>query len=163
VKLTCGDVGKLTRIADSVGASDFYSRHPRKNADAPFLVLGGFADFIVPSAFSAGHGAIVGLGNVAPHAAVRCFTLGAQALEDRAALAEAQRVQGIVARGDFTVAKAGIPGTKWLLEKMHGYGGVCRRPLPPFPVAAQEALWAHPHVQELVALERSLAGKTAKV
>jgi 4-hydroxy-2-oxoglutarate aldolase len=66
VKLTCGDVGKLTRIASAVGAADFYERHPRTHADAPFLVLGGFADFILPSAFSPGHGAIIGLGNVAP-------------------------------------------------------------------------------------------------
>jgi 4-hydroxy-2-oxoglutarate aldolase len=69
-------------------------------------------------------------------------------------------LQGIVARGDFTIAKAGIPGTKWLLEKIHGYGGVCRRPLLPFPSAQQEALWSHPHVQELVALERELSGKS---
>ena len=39
---------------------------PRKNPQAQFLVLGGFADFIVPSAFVNGHGAITGLANVAP-------------------------------------------------------------------------------------------------
>lgn len=41
-------------------------QYPRKNASAPFLVLGGFADFILPSSYSNAHGAISGLGNVAP-------------------------------------------------------------------------------------------------
>jgi 4-hydroxy-2-oxoglutarate aldolase len=63
---SCGNVGKLTRIANAVAQPDFYSLYPRKNPEAPFLVLGGFADFILPSTYSPGHGAIVGLGNVAP-------------------------------------------------------------------------------------------------
>jgi 4-hydroxy-2-oxoglutarate aldolase len=93
---------------------------------------------------------------------VKLFELAEASMTDRAALAEAQRVQGIVARGDFTIANAGIPGTKFLLEKLHGYGGLCRRPLPSFEPAAGDTLWAHPHVQELVALERELSGKTSK-
>ena len=74
---------------------------------------------------------------------------------------EAQRLQGIVARGDFTIAKSGVPGTKFLLEKMYGYGGFCRRPLPAVDAEAGAAWWAHPHVQELIQLERELSGKIA--
>lgn len=74
-------------------------------------------------------------------------------------LPEAQRVQGIVARADATIAKTGIAGTKFLLEKLYGYGGVPRRPLGPCPPERAEALWAHPDVRELVALERELSGK----
>ena len=62
----CGNVGKLTRICATVSAPGFAASHPRKHAHAPFLVLGGFADFILPSAFVNGHGAIIGLANVAP-------------------------------------------------------------------------------------------------
>lgn len=62
----CGNVGKLTRIAATVSDPSFASLHPRKKIDAPFLVLGGFADFILPAAFVNGHGAIIGLANVAP-------------------------------------------------------------------------------------------------
>lgn len=62
----CGNVGKLTRICATVSEKSFAAEHPRKNPRAPFLVLGGFADFIVPGAFSNGHGAIIGLANVAP-------------------------------------------------------------------------------------------------
>lgn len=59
-------MGKLTRICATVSTPSFASSHPRKNANAPFLVLGGFADFILPSTYANGHGAIIGLGNVAP-------------------------------------------------------------------------------------------------
>lgn len=62
----CGDVGKLTRIAATVSDPAFSSDHPRKNENAPFLVLGGFADFLLPGAYANGHGAITGLANVAP-------------------------------------------------------------------------------------------------
>jgi 4-hydroxy-2-oxoglutarate aldolase len=32
-------------------------------------------------------------------------------------------------------------------------------PLPPIESEVAEALWAHPHVQELVRVERELSGK----
>jgi 4-hydroxy-2-oxoglutarate aldolase len=35
VKLTCGNVGKLTRIAATVSQPSFASKYPRKNKDAP--------------------------------------------------------------------------------------------------------------------------------
>ena len=82
-------------------------------------------------------------------------------MADPSLLPEAQRLQGIVARADFTIAKASISGTKALLEKLYGYGGLPRKPLPPIAAATADALWAHPHVQELVAAERELSGKLA--
>lgn len=63
---SCGNVGKLTRIADTVSNPAFITNYPRKVTHAPFIVLGGFIDFLLPSTFSNGHGAITGLGNVAP-------------------------------------------------------------------------------------------------
>jgi len=159
VKLTCGNVGKLTRIADAVADPVFTSRYPRKNPQAPFVVLGGYADFIVPSTFANAHGAITGLANVAPYAISRVFKLSAAAMKDPSALPEAQRLQGIVARADFTIAKASVAGTKYLLERSLGYGGLPRKPLPPIDTDAGEALWNHPHTQELIRLERELSGK----
>jgi L-threo-3-deoxy-hexylosonate aldolase len=159
VKLTCGNVGKLTRICATVSDPSFAKLYPRKNPDAPFLVLGGFADFILPGTYANGHGAIIGLANVAPHATVKLFEISQKTLEDRSLLPEAQRLQGIVARGDFTIAKTSISGTKYLLEKLYGYGGVPRRPLPPIEAADAEALWAHPHVQDLVKLEKESGGR----
>lgn len=78
-------------------------------------------------------------------------------VKDPSYFEEANRVQGVVANADYTIAQGGIPGTKWILEKLYGYGGHCRRPLPPVEPTAFQALWEHPHVQALVELERSLA------
>ncbi|KAI0032214.1 dihydrodipicolinate synthetase [Vararia minispora EC-137] len=160
VKLTCGNVGKLTRIAATVADKSFYSRFPRKNPKAPFLVFGGFADFLTPSTFVNAHGAIAGLANVAPYTIVKLWELSVAALTDPAALGEANRLQAIAACGDFTIAKASIAGTKYLLEKLYGYGGLPRKPLPPIQSDAAEQLWAHPHVQGLVQIERVLSGKS---
>ncbi|KAJ7709822.1 dihydrodipicolinate synthetase [Mycena rosella] len=159
VKLTCGNVGKLTRIADAVSGSAFTSTYPRKNPIAPFLVLGGFIDFLTPSAFANGHGAITGLGNVSPYAIRKLFDLSEAARTDLSILPEAQRLQGIIARADYTIAKTSIVGTKYLLQKLYGYGGTTRKPLPPISPVAAQALWEHPHTQALVTLERQLSGK----
>jgi len=159
VKLTCGNVGKLTRIAATVSDPSFKSTYPRVKPHAPFLVLGGFTDFVVPSAFAKGHGAITGLANVAPHTIVNLFKLAEEAVNNPSVLLQAQRLQGIVARADFTIAKTSISGTKYLLERLYGYGGLPRRPLPPIDASAAQALWDHPHTQDLVRLERELSGK----
>ncbi|KAJ7581249.1 dihydrodipicolinate synthetase [Mycena floridula] len=159
VKLTCGNVGKLTRIAATVSSDDFLSSYPRKNPKTPFLVLGGFTDFITPSTFANGHGAITGLANVAPYTVSKLFELSTAATEDLSVLPEAQRLQGIVARADFTIAKTSISGTKYLLEKLYGYGGAPRKPLPPVEPSVATALWNHRDTQALVKIERELSGK----
>ena len=68
-------------------------------------------------------------------------------------------MQGIIARGDFTIAKTGISGMKFLIERLYGYGGLPRRPLPPMDPEDAKRLWEHPHVQELIKTERQLGGK----
>ncbi|EJD02436.1 dihydrodipicolinate synthetase [Fomitiporia mediterranea MF3/22] len=159
VKLTCGNVGKLTRICATISDKSFTAAHPRRNPAFPFLVLGGYADFLLPSAFANGHGAITGLANIAPHTLTRLFELCTAALSDPSVLPEAQRLQGIVARADSTISKTGIAGTKYILEKLYGYGGPPRRPLVPIELELGEALYAHPDTVAIVAVERELAGK----
>jgi len=39
VKLTCGDVGKLTRIAATVTEPSFDKQHPRKDPNAPYVLF----------------------------------------------------------------------------------------------------------------------------
>ena len=39
VKLTCGDLGKLTRIAATVADPSFDQQHPRKNPNAPYVLF----------------------------------------------------------------------------------------------------------------------------
>ena len=89
----------------------------------------------------------------------KLFEISEKTKVDLSALPEAQRLQGIVARADFTIAKTGIAGTKALLGKLYGYGGHPRRPLPPIEAEVVDALWRHPHTTELIAMERELSGK----
>ena len=91
------------------------------------------------------------------HAIQRLFELSEASLKDPSLLPEAQRLQGIVARADYTIAKTSIAGTKVLLEKVYGYGGVPRRPLAPMEPEAAAAIWEHPHTQEIVRVERELS------
>jgi len=160
VKLTCGNVGKLTRIADAVAAPAFTALHPRKNPSAPFLVLGGFTDFIVPSTYANGHGAITGLANLVPHSIVHLFKLAECSRQDPSILREAQRVQGIVARADFTIAKTSIAGMKYLLQRVYDHGGLPRRPLLEIGPDAAQALWDHSHTSDIFKLESELTSKT---
>ncbi|KAG8713719.1 hypothetical protein FRC08_012910 [Ceratobasidium sp. 394] len=160
VKLTCGNVGKLTRIAATTAVPSFDKAHPRKNKDAPFLVLGGFADFILPSAFARAHGAISGLGNFSPYTLVRLTRLSFEAQTNPAVIPEAQQLQDIVARADRTIAVTGIAGTKDLLERSFGYGGAPRLPLLRATNEAGAKLWNHPHVVALREKEAELAARS---
>lgn len=72
---------------------------------------------------------------------------------------EALRLQGTIARADYAVAKIAIPATKFILEKMYGYGGVPRKPLAGLTEAAMKEVWENQYVKDLVALEREISGK----
>ncbi|PFH54284.1 hypothetical protein AMATHDRAFT_170014 [Amanita thiersii Skay4041] len=159
VKLTCGNVGKLTRIAGAVSSENFASMSPRRQTSAPFLVLGGYADFLLPSTFANAHGAITGLANIAPHTLVHLFELSQAAKQDPSILPKAQILQVIAANSDFTVNKGGISFTKAILERLYGYGGAPRRPLPPIEPDTFTALLEHHHTQALIKSERELTLK----
>ncbi|SCZ98679.1 BZ3500_MvSof-1268-A1-R1_Chr3-1g05544 [Microbotryum saponariae] len=118
IKLTCGSVGKLTRLV---------------NLRPDFLVLGGFVDFLAPAMLLNGAGCITGLGNVAPKSCMKLFNLTQSGLNGSAKdLAAAKELQVIVSNGDWTMCKVGIAGSKYVLSKLHGYGGEPRRPILPF-------------------------------
>jgi 4-hydroxy-2-oxoglutarate aldolase len=90
---------------------------------------------------------------------VKLFELSVTATKQQSSpLVEAQELQGIIARADFTIAKASISGTKFLTYRLYGYGGLPRKPLPPIDPEDAKRLWQHPHVQELVKTERELSG-----
>ena len=91
------------------------------------------------------------------HSCANLFKLATALVKDPSLSEEANRVQGIVANADYVVAQGGIAGAKGILGKLYGYGGRCRRPLPPATPAALEALWENPHLQALIRLEKSLA------
>jgi dihydrodipicolinate synthase/N-acetylneuraminate lyase len=144
VKLTCGNTGKLNRI---VAATK--SNSPKANAQPEFLVLGGSADFTLQSLIGGGHGILAGLANISPKACVEMIKLYKEGK-----VAEAQKIQEIVARGDWAVIQGGIVSTKAGMESWLGYGGYARSPLPK-PSNDESAKWKE-EFRELIGLEKSL-------
>lgn len=93
------------------------------------------------------------------HSLAKLFELSQASRENPYFLPEARRLQAIIACCDFTLSKTSIAGTKFILKKLHGYGGLPRRPLPPIGAIDAEDLWEHPHIQALIELERGIGGK----
>ena len=142
-KLTCGNTGKLSRIASAVDAAT-----PSGHGSG-FMCMGGSADFTLQTLVVGGSGVICGLGNVTPKACVRVVELYAAGK-----LAEATKLQAIVARGDWAAITGGIVGTKSALTTYYGYGGIARKPLPS-PTTGEVLKYAG-DFKEVVALENSL-------
>lgn len=120
-KLTCGSVGKLTRVAEAMGGDTITAA----NTKGSFLITGGLADMTLQTAVSGGSGIIAGTANVLPKLCTKVWDLWHHGKQE-----EAQRLQQIVARADWILAKAVVPATKATLEAYFGYGGKPRRPLP---------------------------------
>ncbi|KAG7131049.1 4-hydroxy-2-oxoglutarate aldolase like protein [Verticillium longisporum] len=145
VKLTCGNTGKLNRVANA-------TRRLSKNYDherPEFLVLAGSADFSIQSLVAGGHGILAGLANIAPRACIRTIELFRAGK-----LAEAQKFQDVVSQGDWTGIQGGVVGVKAGLQAWMGYGGSARSPLPK-PTAEQTKRWQS-GFKELVLLEKTL-------
>ncbi|KAA8570340.1 hypothetical protein EYC84_002640 [Monilinia fructicola] len=135
VKLTCGNTGKLARIAASAKPS--------------FITTGGSADFILQTMVVGGQGTIAGLANLAPKACVKVMKLFQEGR-----LKEARELQAIVARGDWAAIKGGFVSVKVALEKYYGYGGLPRKPCA---LPEKKALAAmNEEFAELLELEKTL-------
>jgi dihydrodipicolinate synthase/N-acetylneuraminate lyase len=154
IKLTCGAVGKLTRITAATHARGF-------------LTLGGFADFLAPTvAGGRAHGAIMGLGNIYPYALARIFALAQKVAQEpnKADLKEANELQDLASGADAAFAKAGIAGTKYWLRKTkpESYPSArIRRPLLEFDEQRLKALEANEDVKRFLEVERKLQGGKA--
>jgi L-threo-3-deoxy-hexylosonate aldolase len=77
-------------------------------------------------------------------------------------LSETLRLQGLIAQADRVFAVGSINGTKYTLQKIHGYGGAPRRPLPPITEKKGEELLNNEWVKALLE-EEAKAEKLAKV
>lgn len=142
-KLTCGNTGKLARIASAVNAAT------STQENSGWMCMGGSADFTLQTMIVGGSGIITGLGNVTPKACVKVFEL-----YKAGKVEEAQRIQAIVARGDWAVISGGVVGTKSGMESWYGYGGEARRPLP--KRTKEEDAKYKDMLKEVVELENSL-------
>ncbi|PYI18830.1 putative KHG-aldolase [Aspergillus violaceofuscus CBS 115571] len=140
VKLTCGNTGKLARIA----------------AQAPpaFRTFGGSADFTLPTLVAGGAGVIGGVANLIPRACLRVFDLY------RAGhVADAQRLQAVVARADWLAIQGGFVAVKSALQSYRGYGALPRRPCV-VPAAEQVAALKESFAESME-LERQLEKQQA--
>ena len=122
VKLTCGNIGKMSRIVPEVNGEEF-------------AVFAGLVDALVPSLVAGASGAIGGLCNLVPKTVVRAYRLAMTRSDPK----ELNKIQKMLADADAIVTKTGvIAGTKYALEYFYGYGGEGRRPLQPPSAAFQK-------------------------
>ncbi|OQD73952.1 hypothetical protein PENDEC_c013G06529 [Penicillium decumbens] len=108
-KLTCGNTGKLARIA--------------AGSKPEFLTFGGSADFTLQTLIAGGDGIIAGTANLIPRSCVRLMELYRSGK-----LEEAQKLQAVVARADWVPINRGFVAVKSGLQSYLGYGALPRRP-----------------------------------
>jgi len=142
-KLTCGNTGKLNRIAAATRAATV------SEPGSGFMCMGGSVDFTLQTLIGGGSGIIGGMANIAPKACVKLIELF-----EAGKLSEARKLQAVVARGDWAAIQGGIIGTKAALMAHFGYGGYARKPLPR-PSKEETQRWRDAF-DELVKFENSL-------
>ncbi|KAJ5140766.1 hypothetical protein N7448_004174 [Penicillium atrosanguineum] len=108
-KLTCGNTGKLARVA--------------AGSKAEFLTFGGSADFTLQTMIAGGDGIIGGTANLIPRSCVRLLDFYRNGKVE-----EAQKLQSVVARADWVAINRGFIAVKSGLQSYRGYGGLPRRP-----------------------------------
>ncbi|TPX16525.1 uncharacterized protein E0L32_003819 [Thyridium curvatum] len=146
VKLTCGNTGKLARVAAATEGTGFF-------------VAGGSADFILQGAVVGAHGTISGLANLAPRACVRVLELFEQGR-----LAEARRVQARVAAADWLAIQTGFVGVKAAFPMFHGEAerGCVEPRRPCLPMGEREREVMCKGLEDLLALEEELKAAGAQ-
>ena len=139
-KLSCGHLGKLTRLVTSLSADSF----------AAFI---GRSDCFLPALTVSDAGGIMALANVAPRAHRALWDAWHAGRMD-----EAKDIQRILAHGDAIASKyGGIGFIKALIAHEFGYGGSTVR--GPLSTASVDKLSVADAAQlkELITFERSLS------
>lgn len=136
VKLTCGNVGKLQRVASALPGDAF----------APFA---GKSDFFLPALVAGSNGVIAALANVAPKTHVRLLQLYRDG-----DLVAAIELQSKLSHADWALSKVGVAGVKAVVSHFFGYGsGRGRRPLGVTTVSALSDEIIGP-IKEVINLEK---------
>lgn len=124
-KLTCGNLGKLHRIAHSPSCP------PSK-----FAPFAGKSDFFLHGLVAGSNGVIAAAANFAPRVHVKLLEK-----YDQGDLKGAQELQTTLSDADWVLVQLGVAGLKAALAKYYGYGaGRSRRPLTSGGEAVQTAL-----------------------
>ncbi|WWC58132.1 uncharacterized protein I303_100667 [Kwoniella dejecticola CBS 10117] len=164
-KLTCAQIGKITRLAGYCDTSEYLKQYPRsfqlRQGQKPFVVFSGFSDYLLAGSAARAHGAIAGIGNFAPRSFRHLYEAAERANESGAKgdVTEARTLQLILSEGDYATTKLHIPGAKRILQDLRGYGGHPRGPIQPIEESLYQASVRLPAVQRLFELEKSLEAK----
>lgn len=142
-KFTCGNTGKLTRVALELDAVT-----PKSNGSG-YMAFGGMADFTAQTLASGGSGIIAGGANVLPKTCVKVWTLWSERR-----VQEAMELQKVLSKGDWVLTKAAIPGTKSAIQTYYGYGGYPRRPLK--RLSGEKTKAVADGIAEVMRIEKSL-------
>jgi L-threo-3-deoxy-hexylosonate aldolase len=142
-KFTCGNTGKLTRVALATNAVT------ARGEGSGYMAFGGMADFTAQTAMSGGSGIIAGGANVLPKTCVKVWNLWAEGKYD-----EAIAMQKVLSKGDWVLTKAAIPGTKSAIQSYYGYGAFPRRPLK--RLNESQVRHVEEGIREVMELEKSL-------
>lgn len=142
-KFTCGDTGKLARVARAMDAKT--PSQPHK----PYWAVAGLADFSLQALVGGASGVVAGGANVLPKTSVRVYELYRQGRVE-----EAIKVQSLLSEGDWPHTAAGIAGTKAVLQQAFGYGGPPRSPLRQLSTQAADSV--ADAMQEVLKLEKSI-------
>ncbi|KAI7239050.1 putative dihydrodipicolinate synthase [Hortaea werneckii] len=151
VKLTCpGNKEKLAKLTVMV------DEEPTINTcrGYPLLFLDGLISDFTPWMQMGGHGTVSGIPNFAPCAGVRLWDLLTKAAPSEEEVAEAAKIQEIMAKADAFAVPVGVRGMKYVLNKLHGYSPFPRRPLLPLD-DAEGGLFMD-RLKDLLQLERDL-------
>jgi L-threo-3-deoxy-hexylosonate aldolase len=141
-KFTCGNTGKLTRVALATNAKTPFSE------GSGYMAFGGMCDFTAQTLVSGGSGIIAGGANVMPKVCVKVWELYKQGKRD-----EAFELQKVLSKGDWVLTKAAIAGTKSAIQSYFGYGGYPRRPLKRLDEVRTQSI--RDGVAEVMKLEKS--------
>lgn len=138
IKLTCGNVGKLTRLTAIYNAAEF-------------SVFGGSTEWLLPGLASKSCGAVSGLANTHPRACVELFSLF-----EAGKLDEAVHLQGEISKAEWAMGKTGISGTKYAVEWVRQFDSkvVPRRPL--MECDDETKAWIEKTIGPLNAVEKML-------
>lgn len=117
-KLTCGNLGKLQRLA-----------YPALTG--PFAVFAGKSDFFLPALVAGSNGVIAALANIVPKAHVKMLEL-----YKAGDLEGAIELQTKLSHADWSLSKVGVAGVKAVIAEFFGYGsGRGRRPMGSFDIS----------------------------
>lgn len=145
VKLTCGNIGKGTRVALYTSTPEFKKRRGEQlkkyTVTGDFQIGPGFVDTLFPALVARHTMCITSAGCLFPKTVRKLYDTSMKVIEgDAKAFQEARSLQDRLARSDGICVATSFVGHKYFLDKFveQGLGGECRLPLGPITEATKK-------------------------